>query len=160
MTSFPFDLFAASMLRCRTSDSEAGCRGSFGATRAPCVLRATGFSFPRGLADFRRHPPVGAVLPEVARVGDRPLARVDEEPVRRRRAVVHVQGDDLDAVRVQRAPTAEGAVVMVLQLEPPRLLPGFQHDLRPLAHVDGDGGVQEPEGVRVVEVDVGDERRG
>ena len=102
---------------------------------------------------------MGTVLPEIPRVRDRPRLGIEEESVRSGGGVIHMDRGYLDAIDANPSSRSERPVVVLLQVEPPRFLPGLQHDLRPLPHVDGDLRVQKLQMVRVVEVDVGDEHR-
>ena len=113
----------------------------------------------RCIDEVFRHLRMGSVLSQVARVGDRPPARMDQESVGGGGGMVNVNRFDVHAVRVHARTRAEGPVIVGEQVHAARRdLPGVQDDLRADAQVNRDRGIQEPEMVRVVEVDVGDER--
>ena len=133
----------------------------------PCVVRrdtralrdqGDRFVRPRRLDEVAGHLRVRPMLTQVAGVRHGPFRRVDEEPVRGGSRMVDVDRLDLDAVRVHSRARTERAVVVGEEVHAAgRDLPRVEDDLRPDAEVHGDPGVEEPQMVRVVEVDVRDE---
>src|SRR5881628_918753 len=102
------------------------------------------------------------VVPEVPSVRDRALARVNEVAVRRRGAVVDVDGFDLEAVHGRALARAERLIGVRPEPQdrrPRGRVERLEERPRAFPQVDGNVRIDEPELLGVVVVDMGDEDR-
>src|SRR5436309_1150852 len=120
------------------------------------------FSRGRGGDEFLGQRFLRPVVPEVPGVRDRALARVNEVAVRRRGAVVDMDGFDLEAVHGRALARAERLIGVRPEPQdrrPRGRVERLEDRPRAFPQVDGDVRIDEPELLRVVVVDMGDEDR-
>src|SRR5213594_872195 len=120
------------------------------------------FSRGRGGDEFLGQRFLRPVVPEVPGVRDRALARVNEVAVRSRGAVVDMDGFDLEAVHGRALARAERLIGVRPEPQDRRArgrVERLEDRPRAFPQVDGDVRIDEPELLRVVVVDMGDEDR-
>src|SRR2546425_1287497 len=139
--------------------------------RAPRIVRRDprafrdqddGFRCGCGRDEVLRQHLLRPVVTEVPGVRDRALARVNEVAVRRRGAVVDVDGLDVEAVDGRALARAERLVGVRPEPQDRRSrgrVERLEDGPRALPQVDRDVRIDEPEVLRVVVVDMGDEDR-
>src|SRR5256712_4741766 len=132
--------------------------------RDPCAFRDQDDRLrrSRGGDEFLGQGLLRSVVPEVPGVRDRALARVNEVAVGRRGAVVDVDGLDLEAVHGRALARAERLIGVRPEPQdrrPRGRVERLEDRPRAFPQVDGDVRIDEPELLRVVVVDMGDEDR-